>query len=151
MRSTVLSKDHSWRTAENRWVSGSEKKKNGQTASTSPHVVWEDFKKNYPHSLIQKQSPAYSVVRHDWNFQNGTGFYGQMKLKMSFLAATLKIIKSTPCVKWNIMRISDVVEPIFLLEVLAVLFKHIMDIKYKQIKNHKWLRAYILICNNWLI
>ncbi len=36
-----------------------------QTAPTSPHVVWEGFKKNSPHS----SSPAYSVIRHDWNFK----------------------------------------------------------------------------------
>ncbi len=39
---------------------------------TSPHVVWEGF--------IQKQTPAYSVVRHDGT-SNGTGLCGQMRLK----------------------------------------------------------------------
>ncbi len=41
-----LSKDHSWRIVENSWVSGSETLKiKCQTASTSPHIVWEGFKK----------------------------------------------------------------------------------------------------------
>ncbi len=44
------------------------KKNNCQTVPTSPHVVWEGFKKNSPHSSKNK-SPAYSVVRHDWNFK----------------------------------------------------------------------------------
>ncbi len=45
--------------------------KKNQTAPTSPHVVREGFEKNSKKfsSLIQKQSPAYSVVRHDWNFK----------------------------------------------------------------------------------
>ncbi len=43
-------------------------KKKCQTAPTSPHVVWEGFKKKIS-SLIQKQSPTYSVVRHDRNFK----------------------------------------------------------------------------------
>ncbi len=42
-------------------------KKNCQIAPTSPHVVWEGFKKVC--SLIQNQTPAYSVIRHDWNFK----------------------------------------------------------------------------------
>ncbi len=45
-------------------------KTNCQTAPTSPHVVWEDFKKNYPgSSKKKKKSPAYPVIRHDWNFK----------------------------------------------------------------------------------
>ncbi len=44
-----------------------------QTAPTSPHVVMEGFKKKkkikkrkFSHP---KQTAAYSVVRHDWNFK----------------------------------------------------------------------------------
>ncbi len=56
-----------------------------QTAPTSPHVVWEGLEKKY--SLIQKQTPAYSVIRHDWNFK-WDWLYGQVKLKtIRFLAA----------------------------------------------------------------
>ncbi len=44
-----------------------------QTAPTSLHVVWEGFnKKNNANKLFcfhQKQSPAYSVVRQDWNLK----------------------------------------------------------------------------------
>ncbi len=41
--------------------------KNSQTAPTSPHVVWEGFEGLG--GPIQKQTPAYSVIRHDWNFK----------------------------------------------------------------------------------
>ncbi len=47
---------------------GQKPKKKNQTSPISPHVVREGFKKNCPH-LIQKQTPANSVVRHDWNFK----------------------------------------------------------------------------------
>ncbi len=43
-------------------------KKKNQTSPISPHVVREGFKKKFS-SLIQKQTPANSVVRHDWNFK----------------------------------------------------------------------------------
>ncbi len=46
-----------------------------QTSPTSAHVVREGFS-----SLIQKQSPANSVSNTTGTI-NGTGFYGQMKLK----------------------------------------------------------------------
>ncbi len=62
---------------------------------------------------------------------NGTDFYGQMKLKkIDFLQQTLKIglvntgIKSTPCVQWNILLYFLCCGPIFLLEVLDILFRH---------------------------
>ncbi len=42
--------------------------KNCQTVPTSPHVVREGFKKNSP-SSSKKQTPAYSVIRHDCNFK----------------------------------------------------------------------------------
>ncbi len=75
-----LSKDHSWRIAENSWVSGSEnQKKNCQTAPTSPHVVWEGFKKNSPSS--SKNNLQQIQLSDMTGTSNGTGFYGQMKLK----------------------------------------------------------------------
>ncbi len=54
-------------------------KKNGQTAPTSPHVVWEGFKKNYPHS--SKNKLQHIQLSDTTGTSNGTGFYGQMKLK----------------------------------------------------------------------
>jgi len=36
--------------------------------TTSPHVVWEGFKKKYP-SSSKKLNPAYSVIGHNWNFK----------------------------------------------------------------------------------
>ncbi len=55
-------------------------KKTHQTAPTSPHVVQMGFKKKKNSWLIQKQDTTGT--------SNGTGFYGQMKQKNSFLAAS---------------------------------------------------------------
>ncbi len=75
-----LSKVHSWRIAENSWVSGSENlKKYCQIAPTSPHVVWEGFKKHYPSS--SKNKLQHIQLSDTTETSNGTGFYGQMKLK----------------------------------------------------------------------
>ncbi len=59
--------------------------KNCQTVPTSPHVVWEGFKKNSPSS--SKNKLQHIQLSDTTGTSNGTGFYGQMKLKMSFLAA----------------------------------------------------------------
>ncbi len=79
-----LFKDHSWRIAENSWVSESEncKKKNGQTAPTSPRVVWEGFKKNDPRSSNNKLQ--YIQLSDTTGTSNGTGFYVQIKKKIAF-------------------------------------------------------------------
>ncbi len=75
-----LSKDHSWRIAEISWVLGSETWKNiYQTAPTSPHVVREGFKKNCPYSSKNKLQQIQ--LSDTTRTSNGTGFYGQMKLK----------------------------------------------------------------------
>ncbi len=72
-----LFKDHSWRIVEKGIVSGSEDlKKNCQTAPTSPHVVREGFKKNYPHS--SKNYLQHIQLSDTTGTSNGTGFYGQM-------------------------------------------------------------------------
>ncbi len=60
-------------------------KTNCQTAPTSPHVVWECFKKNSPSS--SKNNLQHIQLSDTTGSSNGTGFYGQMKLKKSFLAA----------------------------------------------------------------
>ncbi len=54
-------------------------KNNCQTAPTSPHVVWEGFKKNSPHS--SKNNLQHIQLSDTTGTSNGTGFYGQMKLK----------------------------------------------------------------------
>ncbi len=46
------------------------------------HVVWEGFKKNYPCS--SKNNLQQIQLSDTTGTSNGTGFYGQMKLKMSF-------------------------------------------------------------------
>ncbi len=82
--------------------------RNCQTASTSLHVVWEGFKKNYPSS--SKNELQHIQLSDTTGYSNGTGFYGQMKWKKKlFSSVTLKMglvntgIKSTPCVQWNIL------------------------------------------------
>ncbi len=81
-----LPKDHSWRIAENSWVSESENLKiNCQTASTSPHVVWEGLKIIYPSS--SKNKLQHIQLSDTTGTSNGTGFYRPMKLKKCFLAA----------------------------------------------------------------
>ncbi len=127
-----LSKDHSWRIAENSWVSGSEnlKKKIVKQPLHHHHVVWEGFKKNYPSS--SKNKLQHIQLSDTTGTSNGTGFYGQMKLKMIFLAANTQDgfgehrdkKKSTPCVQWNILLYFWCCGPIFLLEVLDILFRH---------------------------
>ncbi len=54
-------------------------KKNCQTVPTSPHVVWEGFKKNSPRS--SKNKLQHIQLSDTTGASNGTGFYGQMKLK----------------------------------------------------------------------
>ncbi len=57
-----------------------------QTSPKSPHVVREGFKVNSPHSSKNKLQQIQ--LSDTTGTSNGTGFYGQMKLKKnSFLAA----------------------------------------------------------------
>ncbi len=53
--------------------------KKSQTAPTSPRVVWEGFKKNSPSS--SKNNLQHIQLSDMTGTSNGTGFYGQMKLK----------------------------------------------------------------------
>jgi len=70
-----LSKVHRWRITEISSVLVSESLKIYQTTPASPHVVWEGFKK--------KQTLAYSVVRHNWNFKRDR-IIGQMTQRRVF-------------------------------------------------------------------
>ncbi len=75
-----LSKDHSCRIVEISWVLRSETyKKKNQTSPTSPHAVREGFKENCPHSSKNKLQQIQ--LSDTTGTSNGTGFYGQMKLK----------------------------------------------------------------------
>ncbi len=71
---------------QNSLVSGSEnlgKWPNSPYITTCcPGVFQEKFS-----SLIQKQTPAYSVIRHDWNFKWDWLLSSDETKKMSFLAA----------------------------------------------------------------
>ncbi len=75
-----------------------------QTAPTSSHVVWEGFKKNSPRS--SKNKLQHIQLSDTTGTSNGTGFYGQMKLKneqthqMSLVQTG---IKSTPWPQLNIL------------------------------------------------
>ncbi len=83
-----LSKNHSRRIAENSWVSESENlKKNGQTAPSSPHVVWEGSKKDYSCSSKNKNKFQHIQSSDMTGTSNGSGFYDRMKQKICFLAA----------------------------------------------------------------
>ncbi len=48
------------------------------------NVAWEGFKKNYPNS--SKNKLQHIQLSDTTGTSNRTGFYGQMKLKESFLA-----------------------------------------------------------------
>ncbi len=50
-----------------------------QTAPTSPHVVWEGFKKKSPRS--SKNKLQHIQLSDTTGTSNWTGFYGQMKQK----------------------------------------------------------------------
>ncbi len=73
-----LSKDHSWIIIEISCILESESQKKNQ-ASTSPHIICEGFKKNYPSS--SKNKLQHIQLSDTTATSNGTGFYGQMKLK----------------------------------------------------------------------
>ncbi len=61
------------------WGQKPKKKKKNQTSPISPHVVREGFKKNCPHSSKNKLQQIQ--LSDTTGTSNGTGFYGQMKLK----------------------------------------------------------------------
>ncbi len=69
LSSQRLSKDHSWRIAEISWVLGQKPKT--IYISNIPYITTcclGGFQEKFSW-LIQKQTPAYSVIRHDWNFK----------------------------------------------------------------------------------
>ncbi len=59
---------------------GAENQKKCQTAPTSPHVVREGFKKNFLTHPKKQHIQLSDMI----GTSNGTGFYGQMKLKNAF-------------------------------------------------------------------
>ncbi len=94
-------------------------------------------------SLIQKQTPANSVVRHDWNFKC-TGFYCQMKLKKSFWQQTHQMsLVQTGIKKYPMSTVKYTAGSLMLWACFSaggpehlVQMHGIMDsIKYQQIKN----------------
>ncbi len=113
--------------AENGLVSGSENLKNCQTAPISPHVVWEGFKKNTP-SSSKKNS---SIFSYQTRLELQTGLASLVKLndetkKNCFLAAnTQDRDKKYPMC--TILLYFWFCGPIFLLEVLDILFSHMVS------------------------
>ncbi len=117
-----LFKDHSWRIAEISWVLGSE---NLKKISNSPYITTccsGGFQEKFS-SLIQKQSPKYSDVRHDWNFKWHWLLWSDETKKNDFWQKTHQMglvqtgIKSTPCPRLNIL-LDLCCWPVFLPEVL---------------------------------
>ncbi len=62
-----LSKDHSWRIAENSW--DSENLKRIVKQPLHHHMLFGRVSRKKRKCFHQKKSPAYSVIRHDWNFK----------------------------------------------------------------------------------
>ncbi len=98
--------------------------------------------------LIQKKSPAYSVIRHDWNFKRDWLLWSDETKNELFSSKTLIMIlvntgiKSTPCVQWNIQLYFWCCGPIFLLEVLDILCRHMASwilSNTNRYKIKKWL------------
>ncbi len=55
------------------------KKKKNQTAPTSPHIVWEGFKKKKEKKMLSPKTNLQHIQLSDTTgTSNGTGFYGQM-------------------------------------------------------------------------
>jgi len=103
------------------------KKENDQTTSTSPHVVWEGFKKNPPRS--SKTTVAYSVARHDWIFKRDRILWS-VKTKQKWLFG----IKPSRFEEYPMTTVKYTVGsymlwcgPIYLLEVLDILFRYMVS------------------------
>ncbi len=125
-----LSKDHSWRIAESSWVSGSENLKK-KKRSNSPYISTccsGGFQEKWS-SLIQKQTPAYSVIRHDWNFKWHWLLWSDETEKIAFLPQIHFMglvqtgIKKYPMSTVKYTAGSLMLWPVFLLEVLNILFR----------------------------
>ncbi len=107
-----LFKDHSWRI-----IVESRGPKTLKKLSNSPYITTccsGGFQEKFS-SLVQKQSPAYSVIRHDWNFKWDWLLWSDETKKMSFLAANTQDgfgehgDKKYPMCTINILLIFDVV------------------------------------------
>ncbi len=85
-------------------------------------------------SLIQKQAPVYSVIRYDWNFKWDWFLWSDKTNKMSFLAANAQDGfdehrgKKSTSVQWYKLLHFWCCGPIFLLEVLDILFRHMASL-----------------------
>jgi len=93
-----------------------------QTTPTSLHVVFGGFQEK-SFSLLQKQTLAHSVVRFDWNFKRDQNLWSDETKKAFWQQTHLMClvqtgIKSTPCLRLNILLDLLCYNPIFLLEVL---------------------------------
>ncbi len=82
-----LSKDHSCRIVEISWVLRSETYKKKKSNIPCITTCCSGGLQGKFSSLIQKQTPANSVVRHDWNFKWHWLLWSDETEKKSFLAA----------------------------------------------------------------
>ncbi len=98
--------------------------------SNSPYITTccsNEFQEKNSSWLIQKQTPAFSVVRHDWIFK--WHWLVRWNIKKSFLAASppdefgANSKKSSPCPWLNLLLDLQCCGPVFLPEVLDVLFR----------------------------
>ncbi len=85
-----LFKDHRWRIVEKGLVSGSENLKKNCHSTYITTCCSGGFQEKFS-SLIQKQSPAYSVIRHDWNFKWDWLLWSDVNKNLAFYQQTLKM------------------------------------------------------------
>ncbi len=81
-----LSKDHSWRIVEKGWVSGSENLKK-IIKQHLHHMLFGRVsrkKSRKENGFTKKQTPAYSVVRHKWNFKWDWLLWSDVTKKLAF-------------------------------------------------------------------
>ncbi len=91
------------------------------SAPTSSHVVWEGFKKNDPSS--SKNNLQHIQLSDTTGTAKGTGFYGQMKLNNEFFSKHSRWDKNYPMCTMKYTAVFWCCGPIFLLEVLDILFR----------------------------
>ncbi len=102
--------DHSWRIVEKGLVSGSENlKKKIVKHPLHHHMLFGRVSRKILLTHPKTISSIFSC-QNTTGTSNGTGFYGQMKIKNElFSSKRLKMglvntgIKSTPCLQWNIL------------------------------------------------
>ncbi len=123
----LFSKDHSWRIAKNCWVSWSEN-------------LFKKFKQHLHHHMLFGRVSRKMILAHPKTNSNIFSYQTRLNLQMDWLLwpdeTKQWVFSSTqngfgeyrdkkyPCVQWNILLYFWCCGPIFLLEVLNILFRH---------------------------